>query len=99
MSWEICDVLGDFGLVNFIPMNVQDATTVGRVVIAVDKANGYTFAANEALEERKRQQAQADGAGIAESHEAKLSSLFSLASQDLESEYEKSLEIYEKYNN
>ena len=91
--------MGDFGLVNFIPMNVQDATTVGRVVIAVDKANGYTFAANEALEERKRQQAQADGAGIAESHEAKLSSLIYLASQDLESEYEKSLEIYEKYNN
>ena len=75
MSWEICDVLGDFGLVNFLPMNVQDATTVGRVVIAVDKANGYTFAANEALEERKRQQALDGGAG--ESHEAKLSSLFS----------------------
>ncbi len=100
MSWEICDVLGDFGLVNFLPMNVQDATTVGRVVIAVDKANGYTFAANEALEERRRRQAQTGGtgSGAAETQESKLNSLFTMASQDLESEYEKSLEIYEKYN-
>ncbi len=100
MSWEICDVLGDFGLVNFLPMNVQDATTVGRVVIAVDKANGYTFAANEALEERKRQQAQtgSTGSGAPETQKSKLNSLFTMASQDLESEYEKSLEIYEKYN-
>ena len=97
MSWEICDVLGDFGSVNFLPMNVQDATTVGRVVIAVDKANGYTFAANEALD-RKKETASPDG-GAGKSHLAKLSSLFSQASQDLELEYEKSLEIYEKYNN
>jgi len=64
MTGELCSVLGDFGLLGFLPCNIQDATTVGRVLIAVDKANGYVFAANEALEMRRRAQlAQGQGQG------------------------------------
>lgn len=98
MSWELCDVLGDFGLVSFLPLNIQDATTVGRVAIAIDKANGYTFAANEALQERKRQESlrNPDATG-ASSQDGSLNHLFSMAGQDLEPEYSRSIEIYEKY--
>lgn len=98
MSWELCDVLSDFGLVSFLPMNIQDATTVGRVAIAIDKANGYTFAANESLQERKRQESlrNPQGGGTASS-DGSLNHLFSMASQDLEPEFTKSIEIYEKY--
>lgn len=97
MSWELCDVLSDFGLVSFLPMNIQDATTVGRVAIAIDKANGYTFAANEALQERKRQESLRNPESGGTAADGSLNHLFSMASQDLEPEYTKSLEIYEKY--
>ena len=98
----LCSVLSDFGLVGFLPMNVQDAPTVGRILIAVDKANGYTFAADQALQQRQR-----DGAGAGQdspqdadperAQQENLSRLFQVASQDLETTYERSLEIYEKY--
>ena len=80
----------------FLPMNIQDAPTVGRVLIAIDRANGYSFAADEALEMRKRAEA-ANASGSALQEEEKLRRLFSVASVDVESTYERSLEVYEKY--
>jgi len=100
MSWELCDVLSDFGLVAFLPMNIQDATTVGRVAIAIDKANGYSFAASESLALRQREQGGNAAGGNNNNNnnaDSSLNHLFSMASQDLEPEYAKSLEIYEKY--
>jgi len=97
MAGELTSVLSDFGLLGFLPMNVQDATTVGRVLIAVDRANGYTFAADEALEMRKRQEENKSGSGTPGQQE-RLRHLFNVASQDLESTYERSLEIFEKYS-
>jgi hypothetical protein len=95
MAAELTAVLSDFGLLGFLPMNVQDAATVGRVLIAVDRANGYTFAADEALEMRKRQEEAAGPGGGGE--QERLRHLFNVASTDLESTYERSLEIFEKY--
>ena len=96
MAEELCSVLSDFGLVSFLPMNIQDAPTVGRVLIAIDRANGYSFAADEALEIRKRAEA-ANASGSALQEEERLRRLFSVASVDVESTYERSLEVYEKY--
>jgi hypothetical protein len=86
MNTALCELVTDFGLISFLPMNVQDAGTVGRVLAAVDRANGYSFAASEA-------QARRAGGG----DEGSLNHLFNLASTDLESTYEKSLEILERY--
>jgi len=86
MNTALCELVTDFGLISFLPMNVQDAATVGRVLAAVDRANGYSFAASEA-------QARRAGGG----DEGSLNHLFNLASTDLESTYEKSLEILERY--
>ena len=36
----LVELIDDFGLVKFVPLNVQDATSVGRVVAQVDKCNG-----------------------------------------------------------
>ena len=74
----------------------RDAPTVGRVLIAIDRANGYSFAADEALEIRKRAEA-ANASGSAPLEEERLRRLFSVASVDVESTYERSLEVYEKY--
>ena len=40
---ELCEVVEDFGLLSFLPLSIQDAESVGRVVARVDKCNGYVF--------------------------------------------------------
>ncbi len=40
---ELCDVINDFSLLNYIPLNINDAESVGRVVVRIDKCNGYIF--------------------------------------------------------
>ena len=40
---ELCDVVEDFGLLSFLPLAIQDAESVGRVVARIDKCNGYVF--------------------------------------------------------
>mmetsp|Transcript_12949 Transcript_12949/g.27483 ORF Transcript_12949/g.27483 Transcript_12949/m.27483 type:complete len:448 (-) Transcript_12949:31-1374(-) len=40
---ELCDLVEDFGLLSFLPLSIQDAESVGRVVARVDKCNGYVF--------------------------------------------------------
>ena len=100
MSEELCDVLNDYGLVSFLPLNIQDAATLGRILIAIDNANGYRFAATESLEHRKRQQNKNhDNDNETNSEQESLRHMFQVASKDLESTYERSLEIMEKYKN
>lgn len=40
---ELCDLVEDFGLLSFLPLAIQDAESVGRVVARIDKCNGYVF--------------------------------------------------------
>lgn len=39
----MAEVVDDFGLLSFVPLNISDAESVGRVVARIDKANGYVF--------------------------------------------------------
>lgn len=39
----LAEVIGDFGLLHFIPLDVSNAASVGRVLAQIDKANGYIF--------------------------------------------------------
>mmetsp|Transcript_11877 Transcript_11877/g.27509 ORF Transcript_11877/g.27509 Transcript_11877/m.27509 type:complete len:124 (-) Transcript_11877:10-381(-) len=39
----LAEVVEDYGLLQLIPLDIQNATSVGRVVAAVDKANGFVF--------------------------------------------------------
>eukprot|EP00977_Amphora_coffeiformis_P011798 scaffold2897_cov178-Amphora_coffeaeformis.AAC.3 len=39
----LAEVISDFGLLHFIPMDISDAASVGRVLAQIDKANGYVF--------------------------------------------------------
>ena len=104
MTSSLCEVLSDFGLISFLPMNVDDGATVGRVLASVDKANGYSFAA-AALHHQQQRRApdsqhfkgsrSGEGGGYDASNPA--APLFNLASQDLECTYARSLEILEKY--
>jgi hypothetical protein len=94
----LCEILEDFGMINFTALNIEDAQTVGRVLVQVDKANGYCFAASEIEEmlERQKNKAGGDATSTVPSKNP-INQLFRVASQDLEPLYHKTLEIQEKY--
>jgi len=92
MSEGICEVLTDLGLVSFLPMNIEDGETVGRVLSVIDKANGYSFAAHEA----KAIVDSAEGKERA-AEESVVDRLFRMACGGVETEFERSLEIMERY--
>lgn len=56
MHHELCDLVEDFGLLSFLPLSIQDAESVGRVVARIDKCNGYVF-----VKDQNMQQSAADG--------------------------------------
>lgn len=43
----LCEVIDDYSLINFIPLNISDAVSVGRVLSKIDRANGYIFTLGE----------------------------------------------------
>ncbi|XP_063900101.1 GPN-loop GTPase 2-like [Zophobas morio] len=47
LNTKICEIIENFGLVNFIPLMIEDKETMLCVLRSVDKANGYVFGALE----------------------------------------------------
>ncbi|XP_067863030.1 GPN-loop GTPase 2 isoform X1 [Heptranchias perlo] len=47
LNKKLVEVIEDYSLVSFIPLNVQDKETMKHVMRAVDKANGYCFGDTE----------------------------------------------------
>ena len=85
MHSELCDIIEDFSLVSFLPLNIQDAESVGRVVARIDKANGYVFGLNEIKNQEKQSK--------------HVSHLFQCAAQadDGEWMFEQALSVQERY--
>lgn len=52
LNRKLAEVVQDYGLVSFVPLNVQDKESMTQVLRTVDKANGYCFGD---LEERNLQ--------------------------------------------
>ncbi|CAL8354971.1 unnamed protein product [Arctogadus glacialis] len=52
LNLKLAEVVEDYGLVSFVPLNVQDKQSMTSVLRTVDKANGYCFGD---LEERNLQ--------------------------------------------
>jgi GPN-loop GTPase len=42
----LAEVVEDFGLLSFLPLDISDAESVGRVLAKIDKCNGYIFTEN-----------------------------------------------------
>ncbi|XP_025899180.1 GPN-loop GTPase 2 [Nothoprocta perdicaria] len=47
LNEKLVEVIEDYSLVSFVPLNVQDKESMRRVMQAVDKANGYCFGDQE----------------------------------------------------
>ncbi|GLE08345.1 hypothetical protein PINS_up019410 [Pythium insidiosum] len=43
MNEALIDVVEDFSLVSFLPLQIEDGECLQRVIQAIDKANGYVF--------------------------------------------------------
>ena len=43
LNKKICDVIQDFSLVSFLPLNIQKKSSIIRCIQQIDKANGYLF--------------------------------------------------------
>jgi len=43
LSCAICELVSDFGLVNFVVLNIADKECMRNVLSLIDKANGYAF--------------------------------------------------------
>lgn len=52
LNVKLAEVIQDYSLVSFVPLNVQDKESMTQILRTVDKANGYCF---EELEERNLQ--------------------------------------------
>lgn len=48
----LAEVVEDFGLLSFIPLDISSAESVGRVVARIDKCNGYIFLASQKSESK-----------------------------------------------
>lgn len=47
LNEKLVEVIEDYSLVSFVPLNVQDKQSMRQVMQAVDKANGYSFGEQE----------------------------------------------------
>lgn len=47
LNEKLVQLIEDYSLVSFIPLNIQDKESIQRVLQAVDKANGYCFGVQE----------------------------------------------------
>ncbi|KAM4873126.1 GPN-loop GTPase 2 [Thomomys bottae] len=47
LNEKLVQLIEDYSLVSFIPLNIQDKDSIQRVLQAVDKANGYCFGVQE----------------------------------------------------
>ncbi|NXQ57949.1 GPN2 GTPase, partial [Anthoscopus minutus] len=47
LNEKLVEVIEDYSLVSFVPLNVQDKQSMRQVMQAVDKANGYSFGDQE----------------------------------------------------
>jgi hypothetical protein len=106
MTASLCDVVNDYGLVSFLPLNIEDVATVARILAATDRANGFNYVESikDFYEEQDKKNSrhapqlqvlQQPGETNTESKRAR--KLFHFASEKLESLHEISLEIQEKY--
>jgi len=79
----LCEVIEDFNLVSFLPLDIQSAESVGYILAQVDKCNGYIFIP------------QGEGGSEATA----IANLFQCAVQaEPEWEFERMARIYERYH-
>jgi hypothetical protein len=58
MSELLAEVVEDFGLLSFVPLDINRAESVGRVLAKIDQANGFVFLGPQRSSASQQQQQQ-----------------------------------------
>ena len=90
----LSEVVDDYGLLRYLPLDISDAASVGRVVAQVDRANGYVFVGG-----RDGQGAGSNDDGGSGESEYEVSDMFRCAikSEDAGWGYEQLADVQEKF--
>eukprot|EP01036_Dinobryon_divergens_P027988 gene27988-36860_t len=92
LTAALCEVVDDFGLVSFLPLNIQDKETMARVLMAIDDANGFSLA-SFALNRQ-----QSSSSSSSSTSNGGVNDLFRIAARRAkESTYSISMDIQERY--
>ena len=92
---ELCDVINDFSLLSYIPLDINDAESVGRVVARIDKSNGYVFVSNSIYNNNNNIHSKEDNM-----MKSNVEDMFQCAMQvDNDWGYEQIADVQEKYLN
>ena len=84
---ELCEVIDDYSLLSYVPLAINDAVSVGRLVARIDKCNGYVFTG------RKRTSGKEDS-----NSKSNVEDMFKCAMQsDSEWGYEQISDVQERY--
>jgi len=88
---ELCEVIDDYSLLTYVPLDINDAASVGRLVARVDKCNGYVFTG------RNRQTASSDTKSK-DTNKNNIEDMFQCAMQaDSEWGYEQIADVQERF--
>lgn len=98
-SENLCSALDDLGLVSFLPLSIEDPDTVVRVLMAIDKANGYSLVyqmASQIVEGRSKQSSASKGkhSDFASSSGA---NLWSQITNQMDNAFDNNYDIIERY--
>ena len=43
LYWGLCELIDDFGLLSYLPLDIQSTTSIEKIVNVADKANGFSL--------------------------------------------------------
>lgn len=43
LYWMLCDIIDDYGLLSYLPLDIQSPTSIQKIVEMADKANGFSL--------------------------------------------------------
>jgi Conserved hypothetical ATP binding protein. len=98
---ELCELIDDYSLLSYVPLDINDAVSVGRLVARIDKCNGYVFTGRSRKTESSSSStplAAGGGAGGGDVDNTNMEDMFQCAMQmDNEWRYEQIADIQERY--
>mmetsp|Transcript_17365 Transcript_17365/g.32924 ORF Transcript_17365/g.32924 Transcript_17365/m.32924 type:complete len:388 (+) Transcript_17365:161-1324(+) len=99
LNRELCEVIDDYSLLSYVPLDINDAVSVGRLIARIDKCNGYVFTGRN-----RKANTNKDGSSTGTSTDSRdvdktnMEDMFRCAMQiDGEWRYEQIADIQERY--
>lgn len=98
----LSEVVDDYGLLHYVPLDITDAASVGRVVAQVDRANGYVFVSSSSSSGNGGGNGEDNGSGNASSSDQQQDEVTNMFQCAIQAEgvgwgYEQLADVQEKF--